>query len=118
MIIVVFEVTMKVGQASRYFDLAAALRPELEKVDGFVSIERFQSLTMPGKYASIQFWRDAAALERWRAHADHKAAQLLGKTEIFVDYRITVAEIARSYTLAEGRPATAGAGLKSRAATA
>lgn len=104
MIVVVFEVTMKAGQAQRYFDLAAALRPELEKVDGFLSIERFESLGTPGKYVSIHFWRDLAAVERWRAHADHQLAQALGNSEIFADYRITVADVVRRYSLAERAP--------------
>jgi heme-degrading monooxygenase HmoA len=103
MIVVVFEVTMKDGQGPRYFDLAASLRPELERIDGFLSVERFQSLATPGKYVSISFWRDAAAVDAWRAHAGHGAAQRLGKTEVFADFRITVAEAIRSYTLAERR---------------
>ena len=101
MIVVVFEVTMKEGQGTRYFDLAAALRPELAEIEGFLSVERFQSLTVPGKYVSISFWRDAAAVESWRAHEGHRLAQTLGKTEIFADFRITVAEALRSYTLAD-----------------
>ena len=111
MIVVVFEVTMKEGQETRYFDLAAALRPELAEIEGFLSVERFQSLTVPGKYVSISFWRDAAAVDRWRAHEGHGLAQALGKTEIFADFRITVAEALRSYTLAE-RTATAAASAR------
>ena len=106
MIVVVFEVTMKPGQGPRYFDLAAGLRPELEKIDGFLSVERFESLSTPGKYVSISFWRDQAAVAAWRGNADHGVAQTLGKAEIFADFRITVAESLRSYTLAER---TAGA---------
>ena len=108
MIVVVFEVTMKPGQGPRYFDLAAALRAELAEIDGFLSVERFQSLTMPEKYVSISYWRDAAAVERWHAHEGHQLAQALGKAEIFADFRITVAEALRSYTLAE-RTATGAA---------
>jgi heme-degrading monooxygenase HmoA len=111
MIVVVFEVTMKEGQGTRYFDLAAALRPELAEIDGFLSVERFQSLTTPDKYASISFWRDAAAIEQWRMHEGHRLAQTLGKHEIFADFRITVAEALRSYTLME-RVATAAASAR------
>jgi len=108
MIVVVFEVTMKAGQGPRYFDLAAALRAELAAIDGFLSVERFQSLTTPEKYVSISFWRDEAAIDRWRSHEAHRLAQALGKSEIFADFRITVATALRSYTLAD-RVATAAA---------
>jgi heme-degrading monooxygenase HmoA len=104
MMVVVFEVMMKAGQGPRYFDLAAALRAELAEIDGFLSVERFQSLTTPEKYVSVSYWRDAAAVDRWRAHDGHRLAQLLGKKEIFADFRITVAEALRSYTLAERTP--------------
>ena len=97
MIVVIFEVQPIAGRAERYFDLAAELRPELEKQDGFISIERFESLATPGKFVSISFWRDEAAVAAWRGHGDHTAAQALGKREIFADYRITVAEALRSY---------------------
>jgi heme-degrading monooxygenase HmoA len=77
MIVVVFEVTVKPGVGQRYFDLAGELRPELEKIDGFLSIERFESLANPGKYVSLSFWRDDEAVARWRAHAGHQIAQAL-----------------------------------------
>ena len=101
MIVVVFEVTAKDGKAQDYFDLAAALRPELLEIDGFISIERFESLTTPGKYVSLSFWRDAEAVADWHGRADHAAAQARGKAEIFEDFRITVAESIRSYTMAD-----------------
>jgi heme-degrading monooxygenase HmoA len=101
MIVVVFEVTMRPGQGPRYFDLAAKLRPSLEEIDGFMSVERFESLATPGKYVSVSYWRDAAAVEAWRRQAAHAAAQALGKQEIFADFRITVAESLRSYRLAD-----------------
>jgi heme-degrading monooxygenase HmoA len=101
MIVVVFQVSMREGRAPDYFDLAAELRPELERIDGFISVERFQSLAEPGKYVSLSFWRDAAAVNAWRAHARHRAAQALGRQEIFADFRISVAEVVRDYTLAD-----------------
>jgi len=101
MIVVVFEVTVKPEVGQRYFDLAGELRPELEKIDGFLSIERFESLATPGKYVSLSFWRDEDAVARWRAHAGHQTAQALGKKEIFADFRISVAEVVRQYTLAD-----------------
>ena len=97
MIVVIFEVQPSAAGGPRYLDLAAELRPELEKQDGFISIERFESLSMPGKIVSISFWRDEAAVAAWRGHAGHAAAQALGKSELFDDYRITVAESLRSY---------------------
>jgi len=100
-VIVVFEVTMKDGQSDAYFDLAAQLRPELEKIDGFLSVERFQSLVTPGKYVSVSTWRDEAAVNAWRQHAEHSLAQERGKAEIFADFRILVAYVARDYTLAD-----------------
>lgn len=101
MIVVVFEVTPKPGKAQDYFDLAAALRPELEQVDGFISVERFESLAAPGKYVSLSYWRDAEAVAAWHGTMNHAAAQRRGKSEIFADFRITVAESLRSYTMAD-----------------
>ncbi len=99
--VVVFEVSMKDGRTDQYFDLAASLRPELETVDGFISVERFESVATPGKFVSISFWRDADAVKAWREHAGHAIAQDKGKTEVFADFRISVAEVQRQYTMAE-----------------
>lgn len=103
MIAVIFEVEPGPGKAPDYFDLAAELKPELEKIDGFISVERFESLTSKGKYVSISFWRDEDAVARWREHAGHRLAQARGKNEIFSDFRIRVAEVIRDYTLADRR---------------
>ncbi len=99
--VVVFEISMKEGAQDQYFDLAASLRPEVEKIDGFISVERFESVATPGKFVSISFWRDEAAVQRWREHADHEVAQARGKADIFADFRISVAEIERQYTMAD-----------------
>ena len=96
---VIFEVEPKPGRRQDYLDIAAALRPELEKIDGFISVERFQSLTNEGKMLSLSFWRDGDAVKRWREHDRHHRAQLKGHAEVFADYRISVAEVARQYTL-------------------
>ncbi|WP_374449085.1 antibiotic biosynthesis monooxygenase [Stella sp.] len=101
MIAVMFEVEMVEGRAERYFELAAALRREAEQIDGFLSVERFESLSRPGRYVSLSFWRDMAAVDRWRAHAQHRAAQAEGKESIIRDFRIRVAEVVRDYTLAD-----------------
>jgi len=96
---VIFEVQPKPGRTQDYLDLAAALRPELEKIDGFLSIERFQSLTSEGKILSLSFWRDAEAVTRWREHERHRRAQARGRSDIFADYRLSVAEVVRQYGL-------------------
>jgi heme-degrading monooxygenase HmoA len=100
-VIVVFQVEMNEGRQGEYFDAAAALRPELQKIDGFLSVERFESLSTSGRFLSLSFWRDAAAVAAWRCHAEHQAAQVRGKTEIFADFRISVAEVMRDYRLAD-----------------
>lgn len=94
---VIFEVQPRPGKQQDYLDIAAALRPELERIDGFVSVERFQSLAVEGKILSLSFWRDAEAVRRWREHARHHAAQLRGRAEVFADYRISVVEVERQY---------------------
>ncbi|MCC7273133.1 MAG: antibiotic biosynthesis monooxygenase [Alphaproteobacteria bacterium] len=101
MIAVIFEVEMQDGQADRYFELAAALREEVQKVDGFVSVERFASISTPGRYVSLSFWRDADSVARWHAHMGHRAAQAEGKAAIIRDFRIRVAEVTRDYRLAD-----------------
>lgn len=101
MIAVIFEVWPAAGRAPEYFDLALQLKGELEKIDGFVSVERFQSLTTPGKYVSISFWRDEQAVRRWREVESHRGAQSRGRGGIFDDYRIRVASVVRDYGMHE-----------------
>lgn len=96
---VIFEVEPHEGRGQRYFDLAASLRSELEKIDGFISVERFESLTNKGKYVSLSFWRDEAAIKTWRTHLGHQMAQREGKDFVFKDFRIRVAQVVRDYTL-------------------
>ena len=94
---VIFEVVPEPERRQDYLDIAAKLRPELEKIDGFVSIERFESLTRPGKILSLSFWRDEAAVARWRRHEQHREAQIAGRSGIFRDYRLRVASVVRDY---------------------
>jgi heme-degrading monooxygenase HmoA len=101
MIAVIFEVWPHPEHRSGYFDLAAELRPHLEGVDGFVSVERFESLTEPGKILSLSFWRDEQALASWRLLGEHRAAQAMGRGRMFRDYRLRVAEVHRDYGLRE-----------------
>lgn len=97
MIAVLFEAWPTEGKADAYFDIAAALRPELEKVDGFISVERFRSLTETGKFLSLSFWRDEAAIAHWRNTGQHRTAQQAGRNAIFDDYRLRIASVHRDY---------------------
>ena len=94
---VIFEVEPEPDSVQDYLDIAARLRPELEKIDGFISIERFESLSQDGKILSLSFWRDEEAIAGWRHHEQHHAAQLTGRDRIFRDYRIRVAAVVRDY---------------------
>jgi heme-degrading monooxygenase HmoA len=100
-IIVVFESEPLPGRMQAYLDAAASLRPLLADVDGFISIERYESLSRRGRVASISFWRDAEAVRRWRNEEAHRSAQSLGRASIFADYRLHVAEVIRSYGMYE-----------------
>lgn len=97
MIAVIFEVEIAEGQRKAYLDIAAELKPLLQEIDGFLSVERFESLMQPGKLLSLSFWRDETAVQNWRALAEHRFAQTKGRTGIFDDYRLRVAEVARDY---------------------
>ena len=101
MLAVIFEVEMNPGREQDYFDLAGKLRPQLEAIDGFISVERFRSVSDEGKYLSLSFWRDEEAVRSWREHAEHRIAQAQGKKTIIADFRIRVAEVVRDYTLAD-----------------
>jgi heme-degrading monooxygenase HmoA len=101
MIAVIFEVTPAEGAQARYLDIAAGLKPLLEEVDGFISVERFESLTTPGKVLSLSFFRDEAAVAVWRAQSEHRVAQARGRSGLFADYRLRVAEVVRDYGLAD-----------------
>ncbi|MCZ8188145.1 MAG: antibiotic biosynthesis monooxygenase [Beijerinckiaceae bacterium] len=101
MIAVIFEVWPAEGERETYFELAAALRDELFRIDGFLSIERFQSLAEPGKLLSLSFWRDEAAMAAWRNGHAHRATQAKGRSGVFQDYRLRVAAVIRDYGLNE-----------------
>jgi len=97
MIAVIFEVWPADGQKQKYLDIAAELRPELERIDGFLSIERFQSLSDEAKILSLSLWRDEAAVAAWRNVEHHRSAQKAGRSGIFRDYRLRVAHVLRDY---------------------
>lgn len=101
MIAVIFEVIPYVGERHRYLDLAGELRSELEKIDGFVSIERFESLTMRGKILSLSFFRDEEAVREWRNLEAHREAQKAGRNGIFADYRLRIGHVVRDYGMVE-----------------
>ena len=97
MIAVIFEVTPKDGKRDIYLDLAADLAPLLQEIDGFISIERFQSLTTPGKMLSLSFFRDEDAIAEWRSKEKHRKAQAAGRATVFDDYRLRIASVIRDY---------------------
>jgi heme-degrading monooxygenase HmoA len=98
-IAVIFEVEPADGKRELYLDIAARLRGELEAIDGFISVERFQSLTNPGKMLSLSFFRDEEAVKAWRNTSAHRAAQAKGRGGVFADYRLRVAQVIRDYGL-------------------
>jgi heme-degrading monooxygenase HmoA len=101
MIAVIFEVWPKADRKKDYLDIAADLRPLLEKIDGFISIERFESLYEPGKILSLSFFRDEAAVQAWRSTSQHRVAQAKGRGGIFANYRLRVAGVIRDYGMSE-----------------
>jgi heme-degrading monooxygenase HmoA len=99
MIAVIFEAVPRTDHYHAYLDTAAELKPLLEQVDGFISVERFESLTEPGRLLSLSFWRDEAAVQAWRNVEAHRTAQREGQRTMFADYRIRVAHVVRDYGL-------------------
>ncbi|MGC5700891.1 antibiotic biosynthesis monooxygenase [Pseudomonas sp. NFXW11] len=99
MIAVIFEVVPHAAGREHYLALAAALKQELEGLDGFIAIERFQSLSQPDKLLSLSFWRDEQAVAGWRRLESHRRAQALGRDSLFADYRLRVAGVLRDYGL-------------------
>ncbi|WP_119302167.1 antibiotic biosynthesis monooxygenase family protein [Dongia deserti] len=97
MIAVIFEVWPQADHRNDYFDIAAELGPHLQEIDGFISVERFESLTEKGKILSLSFWRDEAAVAHWRNLEQHRAAQAKGRGGIFANYRLRVASVLRDY---------------------
>ena len=99
MISVIFEVIPAEGSREAYLDIAGDLKPLLETIDGFISVERFQSLSDPDKLLSLSTFRDEQAVERWRQHEAHRQAQFAGRHGLFKDYRLRVASVIRDYGL-------------------
>ncbi len=101
MMAVIFEIWPAEGERQHYLDIAAQLRPLLEGIDGFISIERFESLSKPGKIFSLSFCRDEAAIAKWRTLEAHRAAQAKGRAGIFTDYRLRIACVVRDYGMTD-----------------
>jgi heme-degrading monooxygenase HmoA len=101
MIAVIFEVQIKEGKQEEYLQIAATLREHLVNIDGFISIERFASLSEEGKLCSLSFWEDDASIRKWREFDRHRLAQEKGKAEVFADFRIRVAEVVRDYGMTD-----------------
>jgi heme-degrading monooxygenase HmoA len=101
MIAVIFEVWPKPERRQEYLDIAGELRPLLERIDGFISIERFESLTQPGMILSLSFFRDEEAVKTWRNLIEHRRAQAKGRGELFANYRLRIASVIRDYGMQE-----------------
>ena|SRR2546428_11854183 len=107
MIAVIFEFTPAQGRFPEYMDLVGTLKADLEKADGFISLERFESITTKGKFVSLQFWRDEEAVSKWRNLQKHREAQAKGRAGIFKSYRLRIASVVRDYTRDERAQAPA-----------
>lgn len=107
MIAVIFEVTPREGCRDTYLEIAARIKPLLEKIDGFISVERFQSLTRPNTILSLSFFRDEKALDEWRKLDEHRTAQRAGRGRLFADYKLRVTSVIRNYGMADRAEAPA-----------
>lgn len=107
MIAVIFEVWIDDAKTSQYLDIAKQMRPLLDTIDGFISIERFESINEAGKILSLSFWRDEGAIAEWRQLEAHRESQAKGRNEIFRDYRLRIAGVVRDYGMTEREQAPA-----------
>jgi heme-degrading monooxygenase HmoA len=99
MIAVIFEVEPREGRLETYLDIAEQLKPQLDQIDGFISVARFESIGQPGKYLSLSFWRDEKAIAEWRNLESHRRAQAAGRSGLFASYRLRIAQVVRDYGL-------------------
>src|SRR5688500_8008896 len=99
MIAVIFEFTPAEGRFKDYMALVDTLREDLAKAEGFISLERFESITNRGKFVSLQFWRDDECVRKWRNLQKHREAQKQGRSSIFKSYRLRIASVIRDYEM-------------------
>ena len=111
MIAVIFEALPAKGKWNEYLDIAAGLKEELLKIEGFISIERFQSINNPEKVFSLSFWKDESSIEKWRNVEFHRQAQQSGRASVFEDYRLRIATVIRDYGMTEREQAPADSKL-------
>lgn len=114
MLAVIFEVIPHATTKDEYLQIAAELKPVLEQIDGFISIERFQSLANPGKLLSLSFWKDEESIRQWRNTEMHRAAQKAGRATIFEDYHLRIAQVVRDYGMYDRGEAPADSKLVHR----
>ena len=114
MIAMIFEVWPKSENKDDYLETASTLRPLLEKIDGFISIERFESLAEPGKILSLGFFRDEEAVTAWRNTAQHRKAQSIGRSSYFSNYHLRIAEVIRDYDIKDRTQAPADSNIAHR----
>ena len=107
MIAVIFEFTPAEGRFPDYMELVGTLKADLDRAEGFISLERFESITTKGKFVSLQFWRDEESVRKWRNLQRHREAQAKGRAEIFETYRLRIAGVMRDYTMDERSEAPA-----------
>jgi heme-degrading monooxygenase HmoA len=107
MIAVIFEFTPREGRFPEYMELVGQLKPELDKAEGFISLERFESITTKGKFLSLQFWKDEESVRKWRTLQKHREAQKKGRAGIIASYRLRIAGVIRDYTMDERAQAPA-----------
>ena len=105
MIAVIFEFTPAEGRFADYLQIVGTLKADLEKAEGFISLERFESITAKGKFLSLQFWRDEESVRKWRTLQKHREAQKKGRAGIFKNYRLRIAEVSRDYTMDDRKEA-------------
>lgn len=111
MIAVIFEVIPAPGKKDEYLNIAAGLKPVLEKMEGFISVERFQSINDPGKILSLSFWQDEESIKQWRNTEMHRLAQSKGRESVFKDYRLRIADVNRDYGMSDRKEAPADSKL-------
>ena len=95
MFCVLFAVHPKPDRWDAYLAYAKSLKPELERIDGFIENVRYRSLTREGWLLSLSSWRDEKSLVRWRTQGEHHEVQKKGRSEVFLDYHLRVGQLTK-----------------------